>query len=356
MKKIIYFLSIASLFVSCGLSDKYEQQKIAWANLEPFVKKIPPIKDGYITVVIAGQDTIFQGTIPQTYLQPKNSSESIEYVPLAKDEATYGYSSEECSDMLVCFEDTRQGDQDYNDFVVRIYRKTTSNCWYDSFGFQRKAYYNRSSTWYFQPIATGAGTKLKFGLMINGEDHIISDNVHEDFFGVGVGTFVNVQKGEPILQTNNLQSMKKYSLSHDTTLNMDFWYGQYSVPTYISSQELYEFVPFLINEQGEKLYCALNVGMINSDYTQLQSVQGYPLGIATPVNTTFYYPFQQYSSFNYPYEKTDIIEAYSFYNDWIMGNRTSLGQVTDTTKCTKGPQLAPKEFMWQITNEINSEK
>ncbi|MDR0972326.1 MAG: LruC domain-containing protein [Bacteroidales bacterium] len=343
LKKASLFVLTAMVFASCGVEEKESVSGVNWQNIEPFTKKIAPVKEGYNTIILADGDTIFNGNIPLEYLLPKGTTEEIFYSPLSKDAPYYGamYSG----DMVVCFEDTRYGDQDYNDFVVRI-RKVNSTSYSWSIADPTGVKVHNNTDWQIQAIACGAGTNLKFGFTIRGNDYILSENVHQDFFNVPVGTFVNTKKNVPMISTINDQSITLMSRNRDTmiyfsdTVNKlypNIW-DAYTAPQCKFS--VYYAVPFIINEQGEKLYCAVNVAEVSDNYTLLQGVEGYPLGIATPLNPTANALLKPTAQFKYPYEMIDISEAYSSYENWISGSVTTLGAPTDTSKCVTNPGYA----------------
>ncbi|MDR0972327.1 MAG: LruC domain-containing protein [Bacteroidales bacterium] len=344
LKKASLFVLTAIVFASCGVEEKESVSGVNWQNIEPFTKKIAPVKEGYNTIILADGDTIFNGNIPMEYSLPKGSVEEISYAPISKDAPTFGAMS--TGDMVVCFEDTRYGDQDYNDFVVRIRKINSTSCSWSIDNPTGLHVYNYTD-WQIQPIACGAGTNLKFGFTIRGNDYILSENVHQDFFNVPVGTFVNVRKDVPMISTINNESIILMSRNRDTIINFSDTVTKLyptinaALATTPTTAEVFYAVPFIINEQGEKLYCAINTETITNDYDLIQGVEGYPLGIASPLKSTYSgYLTNPTYQFRYPYEMIDISEAYSSYENWIRGSVTSLGASTDTTKCTRGPGYA----------------
>ena len=288
MKKIFLLLVTSILGVSC-ISEDTENTKLNLDNLNPFIEKTAPIKDGYTTIIKADDKIIGETNIPITYNLPKGSIETIEYVPMKKDVIYGGWDTYQ---FTAAFEDTRTGDNDYNDFVCFITRdKVETGTWPN---------WSAEITMYIQPIAYGAGTVLQFGMTLpDGRDTIFTDNIQRDLFP-GTTGYVNTTDITDIYQTSDTNHIIKFKYIQE---------GRGSAT--------YRFHPFIINPSGEKLYVALNGSYIPTDYLSIVSTTGYPLGIATN------------GAFLYPLEKTNIINCYSDFNKWIVGEKSSIGYVSN---------------------------
>ena len=290
MKKLLLLLAITSIATSC-INEDFESMKLDLENLDPFVEKTAPIKDGYTTIIKADGAIICETNETYNYLFPKGSIDTIEYTPTKKD-VLYGSWSQ--TKYTASFEDTRNGDNDYNDFICYL---TMENSTKKSSKDNNK---DVVTDIYIQPIAYGSGTVLQFGITLpNGQDTIISNNIQEDFFP-GTSGYVNTVKTNAIYQTNTVNQIKKLT------------YTQAG-----NSSTLNKFYPFIINQQGEKLYLAINFTTSgNNNYTEIIGIAGYPLGIATK------------GIFDYPAEKINISSCYSNFNSWVTGSSTQIGSVT----------------------------
>ncbi len=295
MKKLLLLAVITVFGVSC-ISKDFENMKLDLEHLDPFTEKTAPIKEGYVTIIKADGEAICKSNIEYNYLFPKGSIETIEYIPLQKN-VVFGTWTK--NQYTACFEDTRNGDNDYNDFVCYITMETGD---YDDDKKGRKDDDLIYTNVYIQPIAYGAGTVLRFGIRLpNGQDTIISNNILQDFFpGIPPKSYVNTVKANSIYQTNNINSVKKFTYIQTENSNL-----------------AKKFHPFIINEQGEKLFLALNfTNNGNNNYLEVVGVTGYPLGIATK------------GKFDYPAEKINISSCYSGFNPWVMGNSSQIGSIT----------------------------
>lgn len=290
MKKIFLLIAVAIFGVSC-INEDFESMKLDLENLSPFTEKITPIKEGQTTRIFADNVLICETNIPTSYSLPKGATETIEYVPNKKDVIFSGW---DVNHFTAAFEDTRNGDNDYNDFVCYITRD------------KKKSGNNVQLDIYIQPIAYGAGTNLQFGITLpNGVDTIISTNIRNDFFPGTVG-YVN---------TVNPQAQGSLYITGDTNHIKKITYTQVG-----KQNDFLRIHPFIINQGGEKLYVALSANNISKDYTSIASVTGYPLGIAIATS----------GGFDYPTEKTNISTVYQEFNSWVTGSNTSIGNLNNS--------------------------
>src|SRR5574344_877951 len=118
MKKILITLAIAVTFAACV--DKEETKQISTENLSPIKEKTAPIKEGYRTIITADGDTICSAVKAIPYFLPKGTTEQITYVPLTKGYENQGIYSSSENRFILCFEDTKSGDNDYNDFACAM--------------------------------------------------------------------------------------------------------------------------------------------------------------------------------------------------------------------------------------------
>ena len=139
MKQLLIFPSIACLLLmaSCskdlsvynGPSDSGEN------NVEHFISTEAmdvPIKEGYVTIVTLGKDTLAAAVSEMSIIVPKTATSTkageqylanvgITYVPVAEYGNNIGtLNNKYALNQVVCFEDSKNGDYDYNDFVFRV--------------------------------------------------------------------------------------------------------------------------------------------------------------------------------------------------------------------------------------------
>lgn len=292
MKKLLLLLIIALVGASC-ISGDFESTKLNIKNIEPFIEKTAPVKEGYITIIKADTMVICKTNVPLAYLLPKGATETIEYVPSTKGYINGGY---DISQFTVCFEDTKDGDNDYNDFVCFITRVKTAD-WSN--------YLEPTTTIdvYVQPIAYGSGTNLKFGIRFpDGHIWMATDNIVRDFFNGKVG-YINTEQ-----VTYNEPANKVYKTG-DSQHIMKYTYG----PLVGAGGTLHRINPFIINASNDTLYAAIyDHSLEENNYYNFISERGYPLGIA--ISNSFYYPI----------EKVNIKDCYPSFTNWIFGNRTTL--------------------------------
>lgn len=292
MKKLLLLLAITFAATSC-INEDLESLKLDLDNLSPYTEKVTPIKEGQVTRIYADDKLICETTVPTSYYLPKGAIEKIEYIPNSKAVTFSGWDTYQ---FTAAFEDTRNGDNDYNDFVCFITRdKVEIGAWPN---------WSTKITLYIQPIAFGAGTVLQFGMTLpDGRDTIFTNNIQRDLFPGRTG-FVNTVNFDNIYQTADTNHIIKF--------------------TYIQpgrSSASYPFHPFIINQSGERLYVALN-GKKNvvRDYLSLAGILGYPLGIATS------------GQFAYPLEKINIATCYPGFNNWVVGNSSELGTFSNNRR------------------------
>ncbi|MBP1645538.1 MAG: hypothetical protein H6Q16_1113 [Bacteroidetes bacterium] len=293
MKKIFLILAITFLATSC-INEDLESLKLDLDNLSPYTEKVATIKEGYITRIYADDILICETSVPTSYYLPKGAIERIDTIPNNK---AVKFSGWDTYQFTATFEDTRNGDNDYNDFVCFITRDKVGiwDHWPND---------SVKITMYIQPIAYGAGTVLQFGMTLpDGTDTIFTNNIQRDLFP-GTSGFVNTTNFNNIYQTADANHIIKF---------VYYRAGR--------GDASYPFHPFIINQSGEKLYVALN-GKKNvvKDYLSLAGILGYPLGIATS------------GQFAYPLEKINIATCYPGFNNWVVGNSSELGNYSNNRR------------------------
>ena len=252
-----------------------------------------PVKKGYCTYVMYGDDTLAVATHPITIPVPKESvltksgegkQLKIDYAILKSNETYSRYWQ------AVMFEDSGQGDYDYNDLIIHVRNKSDY--------IQGRDY--SEMTIEIQPIALGSQKVIKLGCLMGPEltEVIFSDNVRKDLF--------NNEKG--YINTEDDKAPIRYKLS--------------STEITKSKVDVANVAPTLawfIEVEGKRYY-AISAELDYNDYSML-NFEGIPYGLVT------------YSTFNYPKEKTSIFEAYPDFKEWVNGNKHSIGKEVKDLIC-----------------------
>lgn len=143
---------------------------------------VVPIKQGLVTVITRGKDTLCVTDLPNQTIQipkvddTKSSSENSEIVisyVTSSDLKNFKKNSLKCEqDYLLFFEDTKEGDYDYNDLVIyaRLYH-------YHNSSEGQKTYL------LIKPVAFGAAKTIAFGIEGNNNSSVlISSDVRKELF------------------------------------------------------------------------------------------------------------------------------------------------------------------------------
>ncbi|MDR0970782.1 MAG: hypothetical protein LBM25_00140 [Bacteroidales bacterium] len=290
MKKLFLFLGIAALGVSCSVEDNKQPSsqstKVDFNNIAPFVVKQAPVQEGYTTIILADQDTVCTTNVAMKYLFPKGAEETIKYVPSSKD-VIFGGTNNVA--FMAGFEDSRIGDNDYNDFV----------CYIKVIGGWDENLESFDATVQIYPIASGAAQVVQFGILLpNGQKEILSTNVKNDFFPYAEAgkNFINTLGKE--METTIAGTVQEYTYNIQGLT--DFTQG---------------ISPFIVNTIGDTLYTIISGNTENLNYNSLVSATDKPLGIASS------------KFFKYPIEFKSALNCYTTFGEWIEGNATSMGEI-----------------------------
>lgn len=292
-------LVIAIIGVSC-ISEDMDSTKLDLKHLDPFVEKMAPIKDGMKTVISVDGKIICETTIEMPYLVSKGKTVTIEYQPVTKSGyENGGYATHQ---FMAMFEDTRNGDNDYNDFVCYItVIDGISGSWNSDLG---RNVIRDSLTVYVQPLALGATKNFKFGIKFpNNEIWMAAPNsVRTDFFDGRTG-FINVDSvGWPLPTTyflgGDIDHIKRH-LTQTFAVNSWDYYQQ-------------RINPFIVLNSGDTIYLAIyNHTLEQSNYNNIVSQKGYPYGIALPKTP-------------WALETIKMADAYTNFTQWLLGNEETL--------------------------------
>lgn len=298
MRKIILiFLTIAAIVAGCHRHDVYQPTVVDFANIAPFAAYEIPLKEGMVSIVIYGDDTLAITGIPMTINIPK---EALMSKAKSSDELKVSYSNEpkfegykDCgtirTDCVLMFEDTRSGDDDYNDLIIWV-RKTEKRTWWPD--------YTVSCEFAIKPIALGAIKDFKLGVENErGTEFVLVENCRKELFNGERGfinTEVNVAPKIYPVKTVKTEEWKYNQSVGNTTMN---WF---------------------IETSDEKMYIAETDKAVNqSNLQQFGNEKGRPYGIAFPTTGSNIFG---YGGPFYATERTPIQQVYRNFGDWIRGD------------------------------------
>lgn len=299
IKSVLIFLLVALITVSCDHNDIYQPKQVDYDNIAPFTSYEVPVKEGAVTIVTYGSDTLAITGIPMTIEVPKyalsNLTKATEKMNIqySNDPKFEGYR--DCgtaqSKFTLFFEDTRNGDDDYNDLILSVERK--------------ERYYGDPVQCKFEifPIAMGAMKNFKLGFIEEntGKEYIVCDNCRQDLFGGKTG-FINTLP----------------------EIAMETGFTKFETPTYTWARKgnwNNTKINWFIETDMERMYIALSDKTVNQENLQnFGNDKGKPFGIAMPWNSQNPYDIiLKYGGPYYPTEYTPIQKLYENFDDWISG-------------------------------------
>lgn len=290
MKNILFYCGLAILAVTSCVSPYYDpdESNIDIENLINITSYEIPVKSGYTTYVIYQGDTIAidnQPTtipIPATAVQTKSEEDQLRIV------FKEGLDSRIGSWQLfqtIAFEDSRNGDYDYNDLVIHT-----------------KYAYNRYTGIHkvgVHPIALGSTKQIGLGYLILSGNKVVAntlltDNCRRDLF-------------EDIQGYINTKAFTKrfigYTIKESNTLSEKPVSSSLSIIWYI------------IVDQGT-LYA------VNSKYSCLD-LNDRPYGLVVTDTGRTYKEMNGATVganwFSYPIESFNISDCYPLFDSWLQG-------------------------------------
>lgn len=288
MRTIFLLTVLIGLFTSCH-EDLFTDDKDEKVNrCEPFEDYTVPVKEGYTTYVLYGEDTLAVANEPITIKIPKNAITSrggnafkIDF-GIVKSIDTYSKYWQ-----AVMFEDSESMDYDYNDLIIHV-RNECKYPWEKEYSLQSIS---------IQPIALGSTKTIKLGCILSDRtEHIVSDNVRQDLFDNTKG-FINTESSsEPI----------RYKLEN--------WLVDYKL-----TKNARPSIAWFIEVEGKRYY-AVSSELDYQNYDMFNH-QAMPYGIVT------------YSTFTYPEELTSIFDAYPGFNAWLNKGAANIGEPVKSLCC-----------------------
>lgn len=261
-----------------------------------------PVKEGYVTQVMLGNEKIAEAVTPMTILLPRTVQTKAEggpqlvYVPIDE----YPNNVEPVNNFklyqVVCFEDSREGDYDYNDLVIHVLYKLRGN----KFGFA------------VQPVALGSTKSIKLGCSVyKGNTLVYKDLItpkgvdcRQQYFKSQAG-FINTVGNQANLELGD------YFLA-STIRNWDI--------SKITGEGAMRVEWYIEVDQGAELY-ALSTDYINQSFDK----NGIPYGLVITHTGHVYTDRGElcgFDWFNYPSESKSIGEVYPGLWEWMTSERS----------------------------------
>lgn len=300
MKKLSLLALILLIATSCIDKVNYSKKmKELVLNCETFKDFKVPVVENCITVMTLNGDTVAITNKPMTIKVPKNtlmattrSSENdnllisyvnkndIKYEELEK--RTYGAYWQ-----AVMFEDSKNGDYDYNDLVIHI-SSVIETPWNTNKALQ---------TIRLQPIALGSSKNIGLGCVLSDySEHIISNNVRADLFGGNQGFINTLDEKEPIRFKLEPTQILKYEFPYDE--NKTYW------------------VAWFIEVDGTRQY-AVSGDFEYANYNNVISKDLLPYGLVIANDN---------GTFKYPKETISIFDTYKSFKDWVYNSNANIGK------------------------------
>ena len=274
--KIRLFVSaiIGLLLISC-IEIGSLQKKIDLSNIDlTKTLDIKPPKDG-VAIVTSDLDTIAITAVAQTVVVNKFAPVKIEYRS-AEEFPDYKNGGISRYNQTLAFEDTKKGDQDYNDLIVYVNQEN---------GRKGKEHKIKLK---ITPIALGSTIPIAFGFDdYDGDEYTIANDCRKELFKSDKGFINTVKNGD----------IKSYKTIHTKTYQMK------------STDWKYTKLNFWIKASGNKLYIATaSHSEEEIDYSLMVGNHNKPYGLSIP------------DFFEYPAETKSIYNTYPDFDKWIKGD------------------------------------
>lgn len=257
-----------------------------------------PVKAGSVTIVKADGVTIAEADSPLTIWVPRmnrtraEEGVSVEYVPVDEYPGFTGNKAQMFQ--VICFEDSYEGDYDYNDLVIHVLYQQKGNI----FGFG------------VQPIALGSAKSIQLGCTVYKGATKVFDGLitpegkdcREQYFK-SIEGFINVNNRNEIdfTEPNYLAS---------TCRNWDL--------SKIAGTGAPR-VEWFIEAGGKRIY-ALSTAYLNQSFDK----SGLPLGLVITTTGTVYTENGYecgFDWFNYPHESVHIRNVYPQVWEWLSSDK-----------------------------------
>lgn len=192
---------------------------------------------------------------------------------------------------IMAFEDSKDGDYDYNDLIVHVKIEKDGNNYYLS----------------FHPVALGAIKTIGLGCVLrtaNGSEwnHLIFDDVRTQLFK-GQQGFINTEAGKELTKFSEIYKVNVTGLTGGAAIKSVDWF---------------------IEVGGERIYAVSN----NYKFSDANN-KPYGLIMAKVNSKGFWTPYSDdcgYDWFDYPAEKVNIDEVYNYSNTFFTKNSYTAGE------------------------------
>ena len=300
MKKNLFLLCLMILSISCikekNMGSKTSPQDIDVNHFITSESYEVPVREGHVTVVKCSGVTIAEANTPMTIWVPKQSraktgSISTSFVP----DNQYPNFTENKSQMfqVICFEDSKNADYDYNDLVIHVRYQTKGSIF--AFG--------------VQPVALGSTKPIKLGCVVyKGEKQVfkglitpVGADCRSQYFKSQEG-FINT------VGTTSNQKGEKNGYLGSTIRNWDI--------SKMEGSGLMRVEWYIEVDGGTELYA------ISTDYlSQSFDKNGLPYGLVITTTGSEYTAEEGYVCgydwFNYPKEAKHIKDVYPEIWVWL---------------------------------------
>lgn len=293
MKKLL-FLTITACLTACMNDDVYVEPNMEQYKLT--TEWTVPVQDGSITVVEYNGEVIYEGNVPMKIDVPKEnysstrSIEGLDWHYVANGDLKPGklyYTSSR--DGILMFEDSPNGDNDYNDYICYFREMFSVYLKGDKIDY---ILFHKLDVF---PKALGNTKSISFGVELvnvnSGDmiaDIIIYEDVRKEAFDGATG-FINTYKNVPEYPLNS--KFDKVITNKTYRPENDLKNDEFGINYYI-----------IVN--GKKYYTT------NSSKAMLTENKT-PYGLYIPHVINFW---------SYPIERSPIWEGYPNFKGWMLGN------------------------------------
>ena len=291
--RILFALCLVALSISCTKEQGADINKnVDIDALESLTDYTVPVKKGCTSVVTLDDEVLAVTREPITIAVPKSATRSNQFKITYSTEDIFGDYGSSRYWQYIAFEDTRNGDYDYNDVVIHCRVKTDIPWNYDGSQLCKHAIA-------VQPVALGGTQTLKLGMLYRDnndeiQEQILCEDIRRDLFK-GDPTFpINTDPTKPTRKVTNYMT----ELFECKTRESDFR------------------VVWFLDSGKDRLYAATtNFGMNKT--VNMVSKDGLPYGISMT------------QKWCYPIEWCNIRKAYPNFDQWLRtGNQDVLIQNT----------------------------
>lgn len=348
MKKLAFAAFAALALASCSQADLSETNNSAesftpdYESIKPFNEISVFVPEDSVAIVLYKGDTLavtnYSGTVVKVPNNIEVATRSVD-APSSNNKIEIVYESNAINNNInasiisrsfnrqtIMFEDTKQGDNDYNDFVFQVYQEKISPLDVLKGGKPSESFGIRTL---IQPVALGSdkSTVIKLGVDVIYEEglgllskpkklcqeYVVSEDVRKD-----AGLFNDYKTSDGFINTTNLDKRFK-AVELPTISPMNTNIQQFNETSY--------WFNWWIEVNGERLY-SIPEEQMNCD--NWHNGNGFPYGlvftdvygdkrISTMYSTSEDGNDHGMNWLNYPAERNNIETVYPGFNDWLQG-------------------------------------